>query len=724
MNPGLSLLAAMNFSGSSSAPLGHMQSLTGAPDGLVVQATITTADLQLFMELDGFITIPTGGSDLKIGNAALRIDLTDETVFQLSGTMSFTVNGTEIDATVKLIIDESEAEVAVLLTGGDGTLGSPPGVEGLRLDQIGIEMGVFFEPPGLDLGIVGKCKVGDLSTQDDEFGLVLEMVEEVPNLLYLSFYLDELDLPLAVTLFTDEAPPDALDVLKAVQITDLSFYFAENVVVLPDGTIAQPGFAFSGTLSIFGFGAHADLSIGATTGISGDAMMAPLNLANVLSITGDGPGRTQTYAEVDGQWQRTDNRGVVRTNPPPPTREGTVVEPGGPILHISSHGEPYLHLDIRVSLFDIANYEVEADITNAGITFELGYDLAGVADFKLDCTLKDWTSFNAQEQFTLGLDEQVGPIEIAGINCGSIHLQADLAANLSIGISSDSFWMMVSGGFDFEGLSLSLPPLQLSVSPAQLSQLPEMIVQQIKDNASEIFKDLFEDLGRYAELVRNGIITGIDDLGAVLKNVYNVAAEDAARIMQEMGRGVEEIAASLQTAYGYTADAAAATLNALGYGANEIGNVMFKVYGLAPDGVAAVLKGVGYGATAIAGAMVAVYNLNALAIGPILNTLGYGISDIGSAVKDIFGDAGSIATALHEAGYAAEDVANFLKATGSFGEDTINDALNGVGYAADEVAKTMGDIFGGKWLPHIDLPYIDVPYIDMPYVDLGHWDIF
>ena len=62
-------------------------------------------------------------------------------------------------------------------------------------------------------------------------------------------------------------------------------------------------------------------------------------------------------------------------------------------------------------------------------------------------------------------------------------------------------------------------------------------------------------------------------------------------------------------------------------------------------------------------------------------------------------------------GRSAEQVGKYLKDVGGYTDSAVNTALSGAGYAANEVKGVMGTIFGGSWLPHVDMPHVDVPLI-------------
>ncbi len=71
-------------------------------------------------------------------------------------------------------------------------------------------------------------------------------------------------------------------------------------------------------------------------------------------------------------------------------------------------------------------------------------------------------------------------------------------------------------------------------------------------------------------------------------------------------------------------------------------------------------------------------------------------------------------------GRSAEQVGKFLKDVGGYTDSAINTALGGAGYAANEVKDVMGTIFGGSWMPHVDIPLPHIDHVDVPLI--GHID--
>ncbi|MCB9766391.1 MAG: hypothetical protein H6739_41835 [Alphaproteobacteria bacterium] len=85
--------------------------------------------------------------------------------------------------------------------------------------------------------------------------------------------------------------------------------------------------------------------------------------------------------------------------------------------------------------------------------------------------------------------------------------------------------------------------------------------------------------------------------------------------------------------------------------------------------------------------------------------LGLGASESARILKDGFG-------------WTVDQTGRWLKDVGGFADTAVDGALKGVGYAAGEVGDFMGKVFGGSWIPHVDVPYVDIiPHVD--YVDLS-----
>ena len=493
------------------------------------------ARITLRAVLDGSVTIPTGGSsDLEIGNAALEFIFADDVIFRLSGELAMHFDHQTIDVTPAIAISAEAFVFSVDVEFEDGWH-APMGIAGLTLDEVGFLLGVEFLPaPGLDLGLEGKSHIGNHAPAGDDFAFVLEMVEEIPNPLLLSFYLDEIDVKTAMQVFAPEADTSSLpSFVNDLEVTQLSFYWAESVVTLPDGTVAQPGLRFGGNVDIFGFEAHAALEIDQIVGIAGDLETSPIHVAPILAVTGHGKGvfineRNGRPVQLKAL-PAADTHDIERVQ---------VVPPGGPAIQFRTSQSPYLYVTLLVSFLDIEHVEVEALVTSDGILFKLVYGITDVAEAELDFTVgKD--GFKLHSQFGLHLKADLGPVEILGVDFGTIHLDAGFDIELEVDVGPERFLFEITGNFEFEGARLDLPTLRLDVAPSSLAELPELIIEHIIRHLGEIFGDMFAAAEQFFEDAGKAIGEAAEAVGHEIVEVGEKALAEAEQIVGDAEQAVE-----------------------------------------------------------------------------------------------------------------------------------------------------------------------------------------
>jgi hypothetical protein len=553
LTQGLSLAAIVDFAATNDVRAQNLRAITRR-DQLLLQIAIGPGGLTLIGAMPGSAAIDSGKSRLTLTQPAVRIDIGIEVTFQLSGGIAFTVNKTPITATARLMINESEAQVAIEIAGQQQPLPPPPGIKGLHIASFGVVMGVYFAPPGLDLGLTGNFTIGNVQTlADDKFGIVLEVIEEAANILYLAFDMDQLDLGTALTLFTDRNDPALVRDLNIVKASDLAFHWCDSVVTLPDGSVVPPGFGFSASLDVLGFGAHADLEVSIADGIHGQAQLAPFALKDVLKVAGDDQGLTRVYEEINGSWQQVTNTSVTRQLPPLPRRTETIVAAGGPIIQFNCKQAPFIQCGMNVDLFE-AHAAVMADAEPSGFAFGLDFEPAGIDKFTLNCTLQDSDHFSASADLKMLIKADIGPIHVKGADVGRLHLTTTFGGHLAISLDPSRFELALGGSFDINGVSCQPPQLRLESAPAKLAELPQSLIALIAANADDIFKGLLEDGARWAGLVKGGVITGAGDVATTLKNTYHMTGDQARQAMQKAGYAANDAAGAIQRAYGTVAD--------------------------------------------------------------------------------------------------------------------------------------------------------------------------
>jgi len=536
LGKGLAFVAILDMANSDQS--GNMPALRKVvPETtLTVMTAIDLAKESFTIEaiLSGSVTIPTGGSsDLKIGNAALAFIFNDGIAFQISGELAMHFDHQTIDVDPKLTIMAEGIEFQVDVVFEDGWK-KPMGIPGLTLDEVGFELGIDFIPPGINIGLEGQSHIGTQPKSSDNFAFVLELIEEVPNPLLLSFYLKEIDIPTSMEVFVPEAEQPTLpDFVKEIKLSEVSFYWAEEPVPLPDGNIAQPGFRFGGAIQILSFEAYAALAIDQNSGIAGAFEMTPVHFHNILSITGKGKGiylnkKDGKILPVKIQPDK-DQTGVEKVE---------LVAPGGPVFAFRTTQSPYLQVSIEVSFLDFLHEKIEALVQDDGIYFKLEYDIGSFVKAEIDFTLNK-SGFTAHSFFGIHLKFNVGPIKILGIDFGTLHIDTGFDIELYISATLDHFELSINGEFDFEGARLHFPELKIEFAPKSLADLPQMIIDHVIHNADEVFKELFDAAGK---LIEEGLKEAehlAEEAGKEVAKLAVEAEQEAEKIVGDAAKAVE-----------------------------------------------------------------------------------------------------------------------------------------------------------------------------------------
>jgi hypothetical protein len=533
-------------------------------------------------------------------------------VFEIEATIPFSLFGSPtFDAIAAMTIDNVEAEIGVTLDGGSHTLLTPPGIKGLHFDQFGVGMGLFFEPPGFALGVQGKFHIGDgqqvMQLDDDTFALVCGLEADIPNPLYLSFYVPRLGLDQVVELFTNRS----ISLDFPIDFSDLSFHWAENPmepITLPDGTLAPMGYGFSAAMNLFGIGFYTDMEID-FNGLQGTAQLDPFSLGPVLSLTGDGKGVT---IKVDANGNPIPNNTIPQTAAAKQAIEQAktkqLVKPGGPELQVSTASSPYFKLDAKLAFLGFHD-SIDATIDANGISFTL--DFGSIISGEMTCVLKDYHNFSGK--FAYGPDFGISLPTIGGVNLGSIHLTAQITAMLGLTTSASDVVFTVGGGFDFQGKNYQIGPFSLDIHIASIADVLSAIGDWLLHNIETVFSSLLSDAKAWAQAIYNDAIKPaeagaayvvsalknsfgqtVDQVGELLKGSNYAFADVASAMKNTFDADASQVASALTTAFQAPANQVAAALQNVGYTAEDAARALSDVFGLAPADVSSALQGAGY----------------------------------------------------------------------------------------------------------------------------------
>jgi hypothetical protein len=618
------------------------------------------------------ISIPVGGgTSINIDKPTIILTVAPIfkfVVFEVKATIPFSLFGSPtINADVAMTIDNVEAEIGVVLEEKNATLFTPPILKGVHFDSVGVGMGLFFKPPGYAVGVQGAFHIGDagsVALDDDTFVVVCNLEGDVPNPVYISFYVPKMDLSEIITMFTNSSA----NIGFPISISGLSFKWIENPmepVTLPDGSLAAMAYGFSGNLDFFGLSFYGDAEIDLNNGVNGTITMSPFTLGP-LSLTGDGKGVT---IKVDSQGNPIKNNFIPKTAADKEAvRNATnkqLVPPGGPEMTISTSGSPYFTLGANLKFLEF-NDSISSTVDNQGITFDIS-----LLTTRMHCVLKDYQNFSGA--FSFGPDFTVPLPSIAGFNLGSIHFQATINGALGVAVSPNEIDFSFSGGFSLFGLSPSVGPVNLDINITSITQVFDAIEQWIIDNAESLFGGLFADAKAWVNAVNTSLIQPLEN--------------DAAHIVQ-----------GLAIAYGKTAQEVGVLLNGTNYAINDVAAALKNTFS-APAGV-------------VAGALVSAYNATQAEVAVALNAAGYAASEIGDALISVFDATESeVATAFSTIGLSAVAAASAIQSVFSATPDVVNTVLQQAGYAESEIENAFNTI-GGAF----------ADFAQSTWSTITHWD--
>jgi hypothetical protein len=645
------------------------------------------------------IDAPLGGGDeLRIVKPTVTLTITPTfkfVVFEVQADFPITVFGQEIDTHLSMVVDNVEIEVGLEVSAPGTTLPSPQSMIGVHFDSFGLGMGLIFEPPGYALGIQGSFHIGEgsntVSLDDDTFVVVLDVEGDVPNPLYLSFYVPKLDLGTVLTALTDVT----VDVPIPIEFEELSFTWNENPMeplALPDGTMSKGGYGFSAYMDLFGLKCYAaaELSLNQVTV---DAVMSPVNLAGIFKLTGQGTAVTMKF---DAKGDPIRNNVIRKTAAERALIAGAVskeiVPAGGPNVHVSTVSSPYVKVDGDATFLGVSLASVDITVDNSGLRFDLHLPLSTVA-----CHLA--TAGNLGGSFTYGPDWTI-PLPAS---LGSIHLQVKVEFLFSLVVSegdgSTTATFTASGGFNFMGMPLKFGPVSLGVNITALEELMAACESFVVKEATSVFGPIIGEALTWAKGVVNGFVSEVDTIASGLQSFFNLPLGDAAQVLHDAGVALDDAASQLKNVYntgaddlsrvlmgpfGVQAGPMAELLNTLGFPVADIGGALSAVFHVEAAGAAQILSGLGFPADAIARVLQSDFGLDAGPAARILNELGFSLGVIATAMSGVFQlSPDAISGLLQSIGFSAQDIASaFQTLGGAFKEvgEAISDALQSVGH--------------------------------------------
>lgn len=644
-------------------------------------------------------SIPAGSDKINVNQPTITVDINPLfkfAVLTVRGTVPFTITDRNLDANLSLTVDNVEAAINVDVVGDHSSLPDFPMLKGVHFDEFGMNMGLIFEPPAFAFGLQGKFHIGDSSgnvvaLDDDTFALVMTVNEGCPTPLYVAFYVPRMDIHKVLEIFTNQS----LNLSLPIEFSDLSFKWATNPmepVVLPDGSLSEMAYGFRGTVNIGSFGFYGAVGIDMSNGLTADVEVSPLNWHDFFKLSGDGKGVT---IKVDQNGNPIRNNEIrdkkVLQDALTTATDKQIVSPGGPVLNINTLQLPILHLNAKVSLFELTNYSINADVDQQGIRFLLDY--GSVLMEKMSCTLSDF--HNLAASFKFYLDRSITLPSLGDVHFGWFSMAASVETHVSINTSTSDIVFKVGGSFDFEGLTRTFGDFTADVSITNITDLLDAIGNYMEQEAKQIFGDFMNDAQKWTEKAKSWFISTETPVVTVLKDGFNKSVTEAASIMKNVGYTADEVAAGIKDAWNCGINDVTYVLNMTSYTAEEIGSSLKNTFNADAGQVLSALIYVGgYPSDKAASAIKTVFNLESNEVASVMKNGACAAEEVSDAFKNLFNiSLNDTTTVLRNVGYAANSAAAGIKYAWSCGVNEGSSAMRTAGYAAQEVASALKDTF-------------------------------
>lgn len=537
----------------------------------------------------------------------------------------------------------------------------PFGIPGVIIRQFAVQVGFTYLFPWVDnVGVHANMKIGDV---DGSVSILVDTND--PDQFVLAGSTDRITIiqimsaMSPVTFVAYQALPSAVRsaMNKAVDIAleDVKVSIVPSATSIGGVHFRDEGVTIAGRLAVFGWQASMYLNVDTFDGITAAADMDPLNILNVLKVTGAG------------------------TDPAPKLR-----------LRISTADTPYLYISAKIEFLALTQ-ELQVEVGENGMLFIFNRSLGNILTTNLRFSYKDY-NFDANGKINFNLNASFNTVfgKITLVDIG-FNAEATIRAGQDAG-----FFASLSGGFRFYGKTVTFPTLTLDVPPSDFQAIYDQVIKRIEDKALDIFGDVFETLEEWANAVKDGTIVFAGEVATVAKDVYKASKEAAAKAYKTLNKGAREAAKGISQAYNISARETAKVLKGAEYAANEVADAMQDAFKLTVDGAADALKYAGYGVNEVGNALKTAYNATANATAKALKAAGYTVNQVGDALKSAYNaTADTTAKALKFAGYGVNEVGNFLKSGYNLTGKALQSALEGAGYAAKQVEGFLKDV--GEW---------------------------
>ena len=258
---------------------------------------------------------------------------------------------------------------------------------------------------------------------------------------------------------------------------------------------------------------------------------------------------------------------------------------------------PHFFLTGKIRLLGLDLDRAIIQITQKGMLFDVDQQVSPLVNVDLHGLFNGPSSMNIGGNIKVGIDSNLdlGPL-------GHIQARFDVHTALTAGVQGNSPFARLQGGFAFEKWNFDLPTITLALDGQELGHIVEVLTKQA---VLLITHDLLRDVGKWLDLVRQGLIQGIKDaeqVARVLRNTFRLAEKAVVQELHNIGKLVNDISKALKTVFGSSV--------------HEVAALLKDVLHLGSDAVNSALKAVGYAANDIEQALSNAFDWNKSDLNP------------------------------------------------------------------------------------------------------------
>ncbi len=588
---GLNFGGTVSFTPGSSAQSRHLYSML-KDCSAVAAGSVAPDAIDLTVSLNGFSRIPQlpiqiEEPSLSIQRKAAAFDLkvTAGISIPLSGGNALNVGGCIDISEQGIFLELTEAMTRGLV------IHAPVGINGLVLETITGGVGISFEPqPGATVslnttfGLFGNTGAVDVMA----FEVACSGEEVNPVYLYGSVP-QRVDLPSVLSMLVPEIPRLPA-VFGDVYLEDFSISFCDTPsgCTVPGVPAPLPfGIGLCGVLHAFSFQLYAELQlhlpgkgVGTTSPSTGAASglfsMGPINLPADFINAAEEMGLAgvelvgmlgQTANKPLGHALATVDKGLQAVDKGWVTITGTGTRLGGPEFSFNtialqqaaqsraeqtaasllragsttataSATPPLVSAEAVVTVLGAAKSSLNLLLDAAGLTFHMGVT-AGPVQVPLSCTIGN-RMFTGNCSVTVSLPMDIplprglGTLKLGAKDPGDAQFNGAVTVTIGQSIGAQ---LKITGKIG----KRSLPGVSIDASPTALEDLAKTIGDYVKKEADTLFADAIADPKAWANDVKSGFITGIDqsklgsmgEFGTALKGLNQT--EDQAKTVANTG---------------------------------------------------------------------------------------------------------------------------------------------------------------------------------------------